>query len=58
MLHGLMSAFLAGLAPVDPHRGSAACSRTYCEFKSLCRVGELEKLKEISLVPNASEGAS
>ena len=58
VLHGLMSAFLAGAAPVNPHRGSAACARTYCEFKSLCRVGELEKLKELPVFPNASEGAS
>ena len=45
VLHRLMSEFLAGAADIDPREGSGTCVKSYCEFQSLCRIGELERLR-------------
>ena len=45
VLHGLMAAFLRGEAEIDPLRGTPTCASSYCEFQSLCRVDELERLQ-------------
>jgi probable DNA repair protein len=45
-LHRLMSAFLDGVAPIDPRDGARTCENSYCELQSLCRIRELERLGE------------
>ena len=45
VLHGLMAAFLAGEAAVDPKDGRQTCTGTWCELQSLCRIDELERLR-------------
>jgi len=45
VLHGLMAAFLAGQAGVDPKDGRKTCSGSWCELASLCRIDELERLQ-------------
>jgi probable DNA repair protein len=44
VLHGLMAAFLAGQAAIDPKDGRTTCRNSWCELQSLCRIGELEGL--------------
>jgi probable DNA repair protein len=41
VLHRLMSEFLAGEAAIDPKEGPKTCDGSYCNFQSLCRIGEL-----------------
>jgi probable DNA repair protein len=48
VLHGLMSAFLAGEAQVDPKDGRKTCDTAYCKLQSLCRIGELEQRQKIT----------
>ena len=51
-LHGLMARFLEGQSEIQPTDGRKGCKAVYCELQSLCRIGELEALR------NASGGAS
>jgi RecB family exonuclease len=46
ILENLMTGFQAGDARVDPKGGLKTCDSTYCELQSLCRVGELERLRQ------------
>ena len=57
VLHGLMSAFLAGEAGVDPKNGLKTCENSYCKLQSLCRVGELEQHRK-SIVENSQTDAT
>ena len=47
-LHRLMARFLAGEADIQPTDGRKTCKAVYCELQSLCRIGELETLRNES----------
>lgn len=49
ILHHLMADFLAGKAVIDPKLGTKTCENSYCELRSLCRIGELDKHRDIAL---------
>jgi len=46
VLHRLMADFLEGQAAVDPKDGTATCGNSFCDLQSLCRVGELEQMRQ------------
>jgi probable DNA repair protein len=46
VLHRLMSEFLAGEAEIQPLHGRRSCHDVYCDLQPLCRIGELEQLRE------------
>ena len=43
-----MARFLAGEADIQPTDGRKSCKAVYCELQSLCRIGELETLRNES----------
>jgi len=45
-LHRLMAEFLAGNAEIDPKNGRKTCINSYCELQPLCRITELEQLRQ------------
>jgi len=47
-LHGLMARFLEGQADIQPTDGRKTCKAVYCELQPLCRIGELESLRNES----------
>ena len=58
ILEQLMKDFQAGEAAIDPKAGLKTCSGSYCELRSLCRVGELEQQRKTSLEENRQEPSS
>jgi hypothetical protein len=47
-LHGLMARFLEGQADIQPTDGRKTCKAVYCELQPLCRISELESLRNES----------
>ena len=43
-----MARFLDGQADIQPTDGRRSCEAVYCELQSLCRIGELESLRNES----------
>jgi len=48
VLHKLMADFLAGEAAIDPKHDLKTCENSYCELRSLCRIGELDQRRKTS----------
>jgi probable DNA repair protein len=46
-LHRLMAEFLGGDAAIDPKNGRKTCDNSYCELQPLCRITELEQLRQV-----------
>lgn len=49
VLQQLMTDFLEGESAIDPKHGLKTCDNSYCKLQSFCRVGDLEKQRQISL---------
>lgn len=55
VLAQLVADFQAGEAGVDPKNGLKTCDNSHCELQSLCRVGELEKQRKLSMKDSRKE---